>query len=79
MWMALVKSRLSYLLWLWGSYLTTEGVLQSQVLLAYFLVWYHNVMIRKWGLFKSADRGPLDSFAAIMQQITSYSIMHVAM
>ena len=31
------------------------------VLLAYF-VWYHNVTVRKWGLPKLVDRGPLGSF-----------------
>ena len=34
-----------------GSYLTAEAVGASAVLPTFFLVWYHNVIIRKWGFW----------------------------
>ena len=59
-----------YLLCLQSSY--PPYSLYQQVLHAYFLVWYHDVMVRKWALSQDS----LDSSAAIKQLMTSYSTLH---
>ena len=46
-------------------------------LLAYFLVWYHDVMVRNWALPKSGSPELICCYYR-MEQKTSYSIMHVS-
>ena len=69
-----VQPSLSYLLWVLGYYHPVKAIWAGRVLLGYFLVWYNDVTVRKWG---SLNWHPLDPYAA-NKVMTSYSIMHGA-